>query len=102
MDYVPVEQAKSREGLRIATVQGLPSPWSESVKGICAVRELAFTPIAQQVRGANPELVAWTGHRNAPVVVYNDELPRTGWAEILILLERLAPAPDPLTVSAKG
>jgi glutathione S-transferase len=41
---------------------------------------------------ANP-LNAWTGQRNGPVAMYNDERPRAGWADILLLAERLAPTP---------
>ncbi len=93
MHYISVDEAKNRPGLKIAVVQGMPSPWGESVKAICALKDLEFAAIAQSPRQANAELVAWTGHRNAPVVIYDNEDPRTGWAEILFLLERLAPEP---------
>src|SRR5262249_39303470 len=32
---------------------------------------------------------AWAGVQNAPAVFFDDEAPRTGWAEILLLAERL-------------
>ncbi len=38
-------------------------------------------------------LKAWAGQRNAPVAIYENERPRSGWAEILLLAERLAPKP---------
>jgi glutathione S-transferase len=39
-------------------------------------------------------LKEWAGQRSGPVVVYEDERPRSGWAEILLLSERLAPTPS--------
>ena len=49
----------------------------------------------------NDALKKWAGELSGPVVIYDNELPRTGWAEILMLAERLAPEPallpsDPL------
>jgi glutathione S-transferase len=38
-------------------------------------------------------LNAWAGQRNGPVAIYNDDKPRSGWAEILMLAETLAPEP---------
>src|SRR5262249_10223792 len=78
-------------GLRLITLGGVPSPWSEAAKGIFHVKRLSFAvarllPGDKRVRDA-------TGVRNAPVVLYGDELPRSGWAEILALGERLAPEP---------
>jgi glutathione S-transferase len=42
----------------------------------------------------NDDLVAWTGHRNAPTAMYRDEPPRVTWLDILNLAERLAPTPS--------
>jgi glutathione S-transferase len=42
-----------------------------------------------------PEIVKWSRVSNAPAVLYNEEIPRSGWAEILTLLERLAPGHVP-------
>ena len=37
-------------------------------------------------------MAAWAGgERSGPVAIYEDEAPRKGWAEILLLAERLAP-----------
>ena len=43
---------------------------------------MPFRPFAQPVREQ-------TGANNAPVVLFDDEPPRTGWGEILALAERL-------------
>lgn len=93
MDYVDVEQAKTRSGMRLVLSVGVPGPWGESVKGIFHVKGIAYTPVAQIPAMQNPELEAWTGHRNAPIAVLDDEPARAGWAEILMLAERVAPTP---------
>lgn len=94
MEYKTVAEAKNLPGLRLALTTGAPAPWSQSAKSILHVKNISYTPVAQQGGGANEELVAWTGHRNAPVAVYEDEPARTGWYEILLLAERLAPTPS--------
>jgi glutathione S-transferase len=45
--------------------------------------------LAVLMRPAAEAVRAWTGSHNAPVAVYDAEPPRTGWAEILTLAERL-------------
>jgi glutathione S-transferase len=94
MEYQTVAEAKDLAGLRVALTVGGPAPWSMSAKSIFHVKKISYIPVAQHGGQANEELVAWTGHRNAPVAVYNNEPPRTGWYEILLLAERLAPTPS--------
>jgi len=94
MDYVEAKEAQSLKGIRLALTKGVPGPWSESAKEILKIKGLSFTPVAQHGGLPNEDLVAWTGHRNAPIFVYNDELPRTGWLEILTKAEELSPAPQ--------
>ncbi len=96
MEYKTVAEAKDLPGLRLALTTGAPAPWSQSAKSILHVKKIPYTPVAQQGGGANEELLAWTGHRNAPVAMYENEPARTGWYEILLLAERLAPTPSVL------
>jgi len=93
MEYVEARDAQSMSGLRLALTKGVPGPWSEAAKNIFHIKGIAFTPVAQHGGQANPDLVGWTGHRNAPVAVYDDEPPCAAWADILMLAERLAPTP---------
>jgi hypothetical protein len=51
--------------------------------------DVDYAPVRQEGGRENPELVAWTKHRNAPVAMYNDEAPRVRWLELLDLAERL-------------
>jgi glutathione S-transferase len=85
--FVDVDDARQARGLRLAVLGGIPSPWSEAAKGIFDVKEIdyllvRFAPRDEKVR-------EWTKSHNAPVALFDDEPPRTGWAEILALAERL-------------
>jgi len=91
--YVEVERARDMAGLRLALTSGVPGPWGEAAKGIFHAKGIPFTRVAQAAGADNEALFAWTGHRNAPVAVYESEPARTGWAEILWLAERLRPEP---------
>ena len=101
MEYKTVAEAKDLPGLRLALTVGGPAPWSMSAKSILEVKNIPYIPVAQKGGEANEELVAWTGHRNAPVVMYDNEPARTGWYEILLLAERLAPTPSLLPKNVK-
>ncbi len=94
MDYSAPEQARDMPGLRLALTAGLPAPYSMSARAILDYKGVPFTPVYQRGAGTNSELVAWTGHRNAPVAVYENESPRIGWLEILNLAERLGKGPS--------
>lgn len=91
--YVSIAEAKSLSGLRIALTQGVPGPWSVSAKCILDIKGIPYKAMPQLAAQPNEELKEWTGQTNAPVVVYNDERARSGWVEILLLAERLAPEP---------
>ncbi len=93
MDYVNVEDAKNENGLRLALTMGVPGPWSQAAKYIFEYKNIPYIPVTQKGGRDNPELFAWTGHRNAPVAVYEDEAPCVGWYEIIMLAERIAPNP---------
>ena len=94
MDYVSVSEARHLPGLRLALSAGTPGPWGEAAKAVLRLRNVPFTPVRQHIMQANEDLVAWTGFRNAPVAVYNDEPGVAGWLEILMLAERLGSGPS--------
>ncbi len=91
MEFIDVAAAKERPGLRLVSVAGVPSPWSESAKGILHVKKIPFAGV--RMNPGDPSVPDWTGQASAPVAMYEDEPPRGGWAEILLLAERLAPEP---------
>jgi glutathione S-transferase len=102
IQYVSVEDAKSRAGLRMVVVGKVPSPWGEAAKGIFRLKGLDF--VAVRLAYDDPALKQWAGQLSAPVVFHDDEPPRSGWAEIIMLAERLAPAPPLLSLepNARG
>jgi glutathione S-transferase len=91
VQYVQLEEARASRGLRMVVVSGVPSPWGEAAKGILHVKQIPWTAV--RLDPASDDLAAWTGERSGPVVMLDDEAPRSGWAEILLLAERLAPKP---------
>lgn len=78
----------------MAVLGSLPSPWSEAAKALFHVKRI--TVLAVRFRRGDEELKAWTGSHNLPVVFSDDEPPRTGWAEIVALAERLDGGRTPL------
>jgi glutathione S-transferase len=97
-EYVSVDEAIGRRGLRMVVVGGVPSPWGEAAKGILHIKGIDWAAV-RLVYDSEP-LKAWAGQRSGPVAVYDDERPRAGWAEILLLAERLAPTPPLLPEDA--
>ncbi len=93
MEFIGIEEAKERTGLRLVLTAGVPGPFGEAAKGVFHVKKIPYTPVRQDAGQANDELRAWTGYDNAPQAVYESERPRTTAAEILFLAERLEPNP---------
>ena len=94
MEYKTVAEARHISGLRLALSAGTCGPWGEAAKAVFKLRNVPFVPVRQHIMQANEELVEWTGFRNAPVAVYNDEPGVAGWIEILMLAERLGSGPS--------
>ncbi len=91
-------------GLRIVLgAFTIPGPWHEACKCVFHVKGLDYTPVRSANEGASDgqlgmdgsqsELVAWTAQSSAPVVVWNDERPRSLWNDQLYLAEQLRPEP---------
>jgi glutathione S-transferase len=91
VEYVDFEAARARTGLRMVVVPGVPSPWGEAAKGILHVKRIPY--VAVRLAAADAAMAEWAGQRSGPVAIYEDEPPRGGWAEILLLAERLSPTP---------
>ena len=73
MEYMSVAKARSMPGLRLVLSAGVPGPWGEAAKAVLKTRHVAFTAVAQEPLAPNLELRAWTGSRNAPIAVYDDD-----------------------------
>ncbi|MFT6432235.1 MAG: hypothetical protein ACJAVI_000270 [Candidatus Azotimanducaceae bacterium] len=101
MDYISLEQAKQSSGVRIICTRLVPGPWGEAAKAILRLRNVPFQVVAQSGGEENQDIVDWTKHRNAPIVMYNDESPRVRAMEIIELAERIGSGasllPDDIT-----
>ena len=89
MEYLSVEEAKNRSGLRLVLTRGVPGPWGEAAKAIFQLSNVEYIAVEQKAGQHNSELVEWTGHRNAPIALYENEPSRVRWLEMLDLAERL-------------
>ena len=87
MRFVELEEARQASGLRVVIATNVPSPWSQAALGLFDMKGLDYLVV--RFRRTDEEIKRWTGTRNAPAVLYDDEPPRTGWAEIVALGERL-------------
>ncbi len=94
MEYLSVEEAKNRDGLRLVLTAGVPGPFGEAAKALFRHHNVEFLPVRQVGGRDNPELIEWTRHRNAPIALYNDEAPRVRWLELMELAERLGSGPS--------
>ena len=97
--YIDVDEAIAADGLRMVVVGYVPSPWGEAAKGILHMKNIPWSAV--RLAHDNPKLKEWAGELSGPVAIYNDEKPRGGWADILLLAERLAPEPSLLPADAK-
>jgi len=100
VNYVDFEQAKAQQGLRMVVVPGIPSPWAEAAKGILHVKNIPWAAVRLDQR--NSDMAQWTGTRSGPVAMFNDDAPRMGWREILILAEELSNEPSLLPTEPKA
>ena len=88
LEYVSAEVAQSSGGTRIVTSEVVPSPWSEAAKGLFEVARLPAIVVARPIAASDGW--SWTGADNVPVVLHENEPPRTNWAAIVGLVARLS------------
>jgi glutathione S-transferase len=94
MKYFSVAEARQMPGLRLVLTAHMPGPWGEAAKAVLGARKVEFIPVEQLAMEKNEDLFAWTGMRNAPIAVLNDDPPQSNWLEILMLAERLGSGPS--------
>jgi len=112
INYVPIREARAMSGLRIVlSAFAIPGPWHEACKGIFYVKGLDYIPVRSSNEDASDlqigmnhtqsELAEWTAQSSAPVVIWNDERPRSLWNDQLFLAESLAPEPRLIPADAE-
>ncbi len=68
-----------------------PAPGGEAAKGLLHIKRIPW--VAVRLAYDSEPLKQWAGQRSGPIAIYENERPRAGWAEILLLAERMAPTP---------
>src|SRR5215470_14631941 len=88
--------------MRMVVVGQVPSPWGEAAKAFFHLKNIDFAAV--RLVYDNESLKAWARELSGPVAIYDDEPPRSGWAEILMLAERIVPSPAllPMSPDARG
>ena len=89
--YLNTAEAIGRSGVRMVVVGGVPSPWGEAAKGILHIKGIDWAAV--MLAYDDEPQKEWAGQRTGPVLINDAERPRSGWAEILLLAERLSPQP---------
>jgi glutathione S-transferase len=87
MHFATVEQARTAPGVRLVVLASVPSPWSESAKGLLVVK--GIDGILVRFAASDRSVSQWTGWHNAPVLMIDGEPPRVHWSEILEAAERI-------------
>ncbi len=90
---VSLSAARALGGVRLLMLRGVPSPWGQAAKGLLEIKGIPFVRAHQEADDPDTLLREWTGQESYPVLAYEQERPRSGWADVLFLTERLAPAP---------
>ena len=92
-EYVSVAEARKQSGMRMVLGQGIPGPWAEGIRGILDVKKIPYTRGLFEIGSDHADLIAWPAQASAPAIAWNDELPKSNWAEQLYLAERIQPEP---------
>lgn len=104
MQYIEVEEAIARPGMRLVLTAGVPGPWGEAAKALVNYKRLDWAAVRQEAAGVNEHLKQWTGQTSAPVMVYEDLPPACNWLDQTALLDRIVPTRPllPLEPSARA
>jgi glutathione S-transferase len=91
MEYVKPEDARNMKGVRVVLTQAAFGPWGQAVKKMLELKGIPYIPVAQLAGQPNEELVKWTGTRNAPTIVRDDEAPVTRWFDQIPYINNMSP-----------
>jgi glutathione S-transferase len=94
--YITPQAAKNTSGIRVVLTVGAFNPWGQAVKKMLEYKGLQYIAVGQHAGEPNDELVAWTGARNAPIIVHDQGPPIIRWLDQIIFIENLQPSPGVL------
>lgn len=93
-EILSVAEARKRQGVRLVLTADAPGPWGEAIKGMLHVKQIPYVRVRQTAGTDDPELLAWTGIRNAPQLIFDDEPAIHTWANMIHFVERRANKPS--------
>jgi len=95
-EWIPLQEAIAARGVRLVLARfGIPSPWSEFCRAIFDVKKIPHLRVdARDTQGAYRSLQPLTAQESVPVVLIEEERPRSYWLEQLLAAERLASQPE--------
>jgi glutathione S-transferase len=93
-EYVTIEEARKRSGMRLIIAEKLPGPWAEGIKGVLDVKKIPYTRGRFDMASDHRDLIDWTAQASVPVIAWNEEFPRSNWMEQLFLAEKIQPQPS--------
>ena len=92
-EIISIADAKERSGVRLVLTEGAPGPWGEAIKGMLHVKKISYVRVRQMPGTDDPELLAWTGIRNAPQLIADDEPAIHAWSDLIHFVDRWADTP---------
>lgn len=92
MEYLDVEEARTRHDPMLVLTEGVAGPWGEAAKAILDWKRISWTAVRQIAAEPNEALAAWTGQSSAPVLLLPEEAPHLTLRQILFAAERTEPA----------
>lgn len=106
VDFYTLEEVGSPDpngGLRITMLPGLPGLWAEALKNLCDVKKVEYIRAIHPFgdKDAQAYLYQLTAQRSLPIMLYNDEPPRSALVEQINLAEKLGAADAPQLIPAK-
>lgn len=93
-NFISVAEARQQKGIRLVLTIGAPGPWGEAAKGLLRVRKIPFARVGQSAGEDNAELVAWTGIRNAPQIVDEEDQVIHAFSDLIYFAERRGEGPS--------
>lgn len=86
--FLTVEEGRAAHGVRLVLTAGAPGPWGEAIKGMLHVKGIPYVRVRQEAGGTNDALMAWTGVRNAPQLIAEDDRSISAWRDLIDFAER--------------
>lgn len=93
-EFISVADARNHPGVRLVLTAAAPGPWGEAIKSMLYVKQIPHVRVRQMAGTDDPELLDWTGIRNAPQLIVGDEPAIHAWTDLIHFAERHTETPS--------